>query len=216
MLVRLCSKSVKLSFSSMWTKNFQMYKLGLEKTKEPEIKLPAFIRSYRKQGNSRKTSISASLTTLKPLTVWIATNCGKFLKRWEYKTTLPVSWETWMGWAATVRTLYRTTDRFWIEKGVRQGCLPSPCLFNLYPEHIKRNASLDVLQAGIKTGSRNFNNLKNADDTTLTAESKEELKSLLRVKEESETAGLKLDMKKLRSWHLAPLLHGKQKGKKWK
>ena len=89
-------------------------------------------------------------------------------------------------------------------------------MFNLYPEHIKRNASLDVLQAGIKTGSRNFNNLKNADDTTLTAESKEELKSLLRVKEESETAGLKLDMKKLRSWHLAPLLHGKQKGKKWK
>ena len=68
-------------------------------------------------------------------------------------------------------------------------------MFNLYPEHIKRNASLDVLQAGIKTGSRNCNNLKNADETTLTAESKEELKSLLRVKEESETAGLRLNIK---------------------
>ena len=86
-----------------------------------------------------------------------------------------------------------------MEKGVRQGYPPSPCLFNLYPEHIMRNAGLDVLQAGIKIGRRNFNNLKDADDTTLMAESKEELKSPLRVKEESERASLKLNMKKLRS-----------------
>ena len=79
-----------------------------------------------------------------------------------------------------------------------------------------RKARLDELQAGIKIGRRNLNNLRYTDDTTLMAESKEELKSLLRVKEESETAGLKLNMKKIRSWHLAPLLHGKQKGKKWK
>ena len=90
-----------------------------------------------------------------------------------------------------------TTDWFKIEKGIRQGCLLSPCLFNLYAEHIMRNARLDELQAGIKIGRRNINNLRYADDTTLMAESEEELKSLLmRVKEESERAGLKLNIKK--------------------
>ena len=86
-----------------------------------------------------------------------------------------------------VRTLYETTDWFRIEKGVQQGCLLSLCLFNLYAEHIVRNARLDELQAGIKTGGRNINNLRYADDTTLMTESEEEVKSLLvRVKEESE------------------------------
>ena len=93
MLVRLCSKSSTLGFNSTWTETIQMYKVGLEKAEESDIKLPAFAESYRKQGNSRKTSTSVSLTTLKPLTVWITTNCGKFLKRYEYQTTLPVSWE---------------------------------------------------------------------------------------------------------------------------
>ena len=95
-----------------------------------------------------------------------------------------------------VRTLYGTTDWFKIDKGVRQGCLLSPCLFNLYAEHIMRNAGLDELQSGIKIGGRNINNLIYADDTALMAESKEELKSLLRrVKKESERAGLKLNVK---------------------
>ena len=93
MLVRLCSKSFKLDFGSMWTENFQMYKLGLEKVEEPEIKLPTFVESKRKQGNSRKTSTSVSLTMLKSLTMWITTNCGKFFKWWEYQTTWPASWE---------------------------------------------------------------------------------------------------------------------------
>ena len=94
------------------------------------------------------------------------------------------------GQEATVRILNGTTDWFRIKKGVRQGCLLSPCLFNLYTEHIMRNARLDELQAGIKIGGRNINNLSYADDTTLMAESEEELKSLLmRVKEESERAG---------------------------
>ena len=84
-----------------------------------------------------------------------------------------------------------------IEKGVRQGCLLSPCLFKLYAEYIMRNAGLDELQAGIKIGGRNINNLRYADDTTLMAESEEELKSLLRrVKDESERAGLNLNIKK--------------------
>ena len=96
MIARLCSKSFKSGSSSTWTENFQMYKLGFEEAEEPEIKLPAFAGSWRKQGSSRRASTSASLTTLNPLTVWITTNCGKFSKRWEYQTTLPVSWETFM------------------------------------------------------------------------------------------------------------------------
>ena len=92
------------------------------------------------------------------------------------------------GQEATVRTLYGTTDWFKIEKGVWQGCLLSPCLFNLYAEHIMRNARLDELQAGIKIGGRNINNLRYVDDTTLMAEREEELKSLLmKVKEESKS-----------------------------
>ena len=96
MLARLCSKCFKLDFSSTWTRNFQRYKLGSEKTEKPESKLLKCVGSLRKQGSSRKTSTSASLTKLKLLTMWITTNCGKFLKWWEYQTTLPASWETCM------------------------------------------------------------------------------------------------------------------------
>ena len=93
----------------------------------------------------------------------------------------------YVGQEATVRTLYGTTDWLKIKKGVRQGCLLSPCFFNLYAERIMRNARLDELQAGIKIGGRNINNLRYANDTSLIAESEEKLKSLLmRVKEESE------------------------------
>ena len=96
MLVRSCLKSCMLGFSNMWTKIFQMSKVSLKKEKEPEIKLPTFFGSQRKLGNSREPSTSASLTTPEPLTVWIIINCGKLLKRWEYQTLLPVSWETYM------------------------------------------------------------------------------------------------------------------------
>ena len=107
---------------------------------------------------------------------------------------------------ATVRTLYEITDWFKIEKGVQQGCLLSPCLFNLYAEHITRNAGLNELQAGIKTGRRNINNLSYVDDTTLMAESKEELKSfLMRVKEENEWASLRLNIKKTKIMVSSPI-----------
>ena len=96
MLARLCSKSFKLGFNRTWTENFQMFKLDLEKAEERQIKLPTCTGSWRKQGNSRKTPTSASLTTLKPSTVWITTNCRKFLRKWEYRTILPASWETCM------------------------------------------------------------------------------------------------------------------------
>ena len=100
------------------------------------------------------------------------------------------------GQEATVRTLYGTDDWFKIEKGVRQGYLLPPSLFNLHAEHIMRNARVDKLQAGIKIGRRNINNLRYMDDTTLRAEREEELKSfLIRVKEESERAGLRLNIK---------------------
>ena len=197
-LVRSCLKSCTLSFSIMWTKNFQMSKLGLEKEEEPEIKLPTFTLSQRKLGNSRETSISVSSTTPKPLTVWILINCGKLLKRWEYQTHLTCLLRNlYAGQQATVRSLCETTDWFKIEKGVWQGCLLSSCLFNLYTEHIMRNARLDELQAGIKIFGRNINNLRYADDNTLMAKSEKELKSLLmRVEEESERVSLKLNIKK--------------------
>ena len=100
---------------------------------------------------------------------------------------------------ATVRTGHGTTDWFQIKKGVCQGCILSPCLFNLHAEYIKRNAGLDKAQAGIKIAGRNINNLRYADDTTLMAESKEELKSLMmKVQEESEKLAINSTFKKLR------------------
>ena len=155
-----------------------MSKLGLEKEEEPEIKLPTFTLSQRKLGNSRETSISVSSTTPKPLTVWILINCGKLLKRWEYQTHLTCLLRNlYAGQQATVRSLCETTDWFKIEKGVWQGCLLSSCLFNLYVEPIMTNAGLDELQAGLKIAGRNINNLRYADDTTLMAESEEELRT---------------------------------------
>ena len=101
------------------------------------------------------------------------------------------------GQEATVRTGHGTTDWFQIGKGVRQGCILSPCLFNFYAEYIMRNAGLEEAQAGIKIAGRNINNLRYADDTTLMAESEEELKSLLmKVRVESERVGLKLNIQK--------------------
>ena len=114
------------------------------------------------------------------------------------------------GQEATVRTGHGTTAWFQIGKGVPQGCVWSPCLFNLYAEYTMRNSGLEEAQAGIKIAGRNINNLKYADDTTLMAESEEEIKSLLiKVKEESEKVGFKLNIRKLRSWHQVPSLHGK-------
>ena len=101
------------------------------------------------------------------------------------------------GQEATVRTGHGATDWFQIGKGVHQGCILSPCLFNFYAKYIMRNARLDEAQAGIKIAGRNSNNLRYADDTTLMAESEEELKSLvMKVKEESEKVGLKLNIQK--------------------
>ena len=144
----------------------------------------------------------------KPLSVWITINCGKFFKRWEYQTTWPAFWETCMQVKKQQLELnmgQQTGSKY----TVCQGCILSPRLFNLYAEYIMRNAGLEEAQAGIKTAGRNINNLRYADDTTLMAESKEEIKSLvMKVKEESEKVGLKFTFRKLRPWHPVPSLHG--------
>ena len=116
----------------------------------------------------------------------------------------------YVGQEATVRTGHGITDWFQIGKGICQGCILSPCLFNFYAEYIMRNAGLDEAQTGIKIARRNINNLRYADDTTLMAESEGEQKShLMKVKEESEKVGLQSTFRKLRSWHLVPSFHGK-------
>ena len=119
------------------------------------------------------------------------------------------------GQETTFRTGHGTTDWFQIGKGVRQGCLLSPCLFNLYAEYIMRNDGLDEAQPGIKITRRNFNNLRYEDDTTLMAESKEELKSLLmKVKEESEKLGLKLSVQKTKIMASGPITSWQIDGEK--
>ena len=138
----------------------------------------------------------------KPLTVWITTNCGKLFKRWEYQTTLLASWEI----CVQVKKQQLELDMEQIGKGVRQGYILSPCLFNLYAEYIMWNAELDETQAEIKIARRNINNLIYADGTTLMAESEEVLKILLmKVKEESEKPGLKLNIQKTKIKATGPL-----------
>ena len=110
------------------------------------------------------------------------------------------------GQEATVRTRHGTTDWFKIREGVGPGCILSPCLFNLYAEYIMRNAGLDEAQAGIKITRRNINNIRYIDDTTLMAESEEELKSfLMKVEEETEKAGLKLNIQKTKTMASSPI-----------
>ena len=120
------------------------------------------------------------------------------------------------GQEATIRTGHGSTDWLQIRKEVRQGCILSPYLFNLYAEYIMRNAGLEEAQAGIKIAGRNINNLRYADDTILMAESKEELKSLLmKVKEESEKIGLKLNIQKTKIMASGPITSWQNMGKQW-
>ena len=140
--------------------------------------MPTLMDHRKSKRVPEKTSISALLIMPKPLTVWITIN-QKILKEMGipyYLTCLLRN--LYAGQEATVRTGHGTTDWIQIGKGVRQGCILLPCLFNLYAEYIMRSAELEEAQAGIKIAGRNINNLRYADDTTLMAESEEELKSL--------------------------------------
>ena len=148
-----------------------MLKLDLQKAEEPEINMPTSAGSSKKQESSRKTSISALLTMPKPMTVWTTTN-WKILQEMGISDHLTCLLRNlYSGQEATVRTGHGTTAWLQIGKGVCEGCILSPCLFNLYAEYIMRNAGPDEAQAGIKIARRNINNLRYTDDTTLTAES---------------------------------------------
>ena len=137
---------IKLGFNSMWAENFQIFKLDLEKAEEPEITLSTSAGSSKRQETSRKTSITALWTMPKPLTVWITTN-WKILKEMGIPENLTCLLRNqYAGQEATVRTGHETTDWFQIRKGVRQGWILSPCLFNLYAEYIMRNSGLDKAQ----------------------------------------------------------------------
>ena len=132
----------------------------------------------------------------------------KFLKRWECQTTLPAFWETSMQVKKQQLEpdMEQWMDWFQIGKGICQGCILSPCLFNLYAKYILQNAGLDKAHAGIKIAGKNINNLRYADNTTLMAESEEELKSLLmKVKEESGKAGLILNIQKNKIMAFSPI-----------
>ena len=187
--------------------NFQRFKLVLEKVKEVEIKLPTSAGSSKKQKSSRKTSISALLTMPRPLTVWINNKLWKILKEMGIPDHLTCLLRKLSGGQeATVRTGHGTTYWFQTGKGVSQGCILSPCLFNFYAEYIMRKAGMDEAQAGIKISRRNINNLRYTDDTNLMAERERELKSLLmKVKEKSERAGLKLNIQKIKIVASSPI-----------
>ena len=180
----------------MWTENFQMFKLDLEKVDESEIKLPTANWSSKKAREFQKTIYSCFIDYAKAFD-WVDHNkLWKILKEMGIPDHLPCLLRNlYTGQEATVRTGHGTTDWYQIGKGVSQSCILSPWLFNIYVEYIMWNARLDEAQAGIKTAGKNINNLRYADDTTLIAESKQELKSLLmKVKEESEKDGLKLNI----------------------
>ena len=150
MLVRLCSTSFKLGFSNMWTKNFQIFNLDLEKAEKSEIKLPISAGSQKKQESSRKHLL---------LLYWLCQSlyCAdhnklqKILQEMGIPDHLTCHLRNqYTGQEATVRTRHGTMEWFQIGKGVRQGCILSPCLFNLHAEYIMRSAGLDEAQAGIK------------------------------------------------------------------
>ena len=147
-----------------------MFKLDLGKEEEPEIKLPTSVELSKKQESSRKTSISALLTMLRSLTVWVITTMENSLKMGIPDHLTCLLRNLYTGQEAAVRIGHGTTDWFQIGKGVCQGCILSPCLFNFYAEYIMRNAGLEEAQAGIKIARRNINHLRYADDTTLMEE----------------------------------------------
>ena len=194
-----------------------MFQLDLEKAEGPEIKLPTSTGSLKKQ-EFQKNIYFCFIDYVK------AFDCVDHNKLWKILQDMGILdhltcllRNLYASQETTVRTGHGKTDWFQINKGVRQGCILSPCLFNLYAEYIMRNAGLEEAQAGIKIARRNINNLRYADDPTLMAESEEELKSLLiKVKEESEKIGLKLNIQKTKITASDPNTSWQIDGKQWK
>ena len=184
-----------------------MFKLDLEKAEEPEIKLPTSSGSSKKQDSTRKKIYFCFIDYAKAFYCVGHNKLWKILQEMGIPTHLThLLRNLYAGQEATVRTGHGTTDWFQIGKGVREGCILSPCLFNLYAEYIMWNASLDEAQAIIKIARRNINSFRYADDTTLMAESEEELKSLvMKVKEKSEKVSLKLNIQKTKIMASGPI-----------
>uniref|UniRef100_A0A8B9Y619 RNA-directed DNA polymerase n=1 Tax=Bos mutus grunniens TaxID=30521 RepID=A0A8B9Y619_BOSMU len=183
-----------------------MFKLVLEKAEEPEIKLPTSAGSWK----SKRVPENIYFCFIDYAKAF---DCVDHNKLWKILKEMGIPdhlicllRNLYAGQEATVRTGHGTTDWFQIGKGVRQGCILSPCLFNFSAEYIMRNTGLEETQAGIKIARRNINNLRYADDTTLMAESEEELKSLLmKEKVESEKVGLKLNIQKTKIMASGPI-----------
>ena len=179
---------------------------GFRKGRGTRVKLPTSSGSWKKQENSRKNIYFCFIDYAK------AFDCVGHNKLWKIQKDMGIPdhltcllRNLYAGQEATVRTGHGTTDWFQIGKGVHQGCILSPCLFNFYVKYIMRKGRLEEAQAGIKIAGRNINHLRYADDTTLMAESKE-LKSLLvKVKEESEKVGLKLNIQKTKLMASGPI-----------
>ena len=184
-----------------------MFKLVLEKEKEPEIKLQTSVGSSKEIARQFQKNIYFCFTDDAK-----AFDCVDHNKLWKILKEMGILdhltcllRNLYAGQEATVRT-GNGTDWFQIGKGVHQGCILLPCLFNFYAEYIMWNAGLDEAQAGIKFAKRNINNLRYADDTTLMTESEEELNSLMmKVKEESEKVGLKLNIQKTKIMASGPI-----------
>ena len=176
--------------------------------REEELKSLLMKEESEKVGlklNIQKTKIMASVPSLH----------GKEMGIPDHLTCLLRN--LYAGQEAIVRTGHGTTDWFQTGKGMHQGCILSPCLFNLYAEYFMENARLDEAQAGIRISGRNINDFRYIDDTTLRAESEGKLKNLLiKVKEGSQKAGLKLSIQKTKIMASVPSLHGKQMGRQWK
>ena len=197
-LVMQCSKFSKPGFHKTWTVNFQMFKLVLEKAEEPEIKLPTSSGSAKKHLDflDQKNISFCFIDYAKAFDCVDHNKLWKILQemgRPDHLTCLLRNLSA--GQEARFRTRYGKTDWFQNRKGIRQGCILLPCLFNLHVEYSMWNVRLDEAQAGIKVARGNINNIRYASDTTLLVESEEELKSLLmKVKEESEKVGLKFNI----------------------
>ena len=185
--------------------NFQLFKLDLEKAEDTEIKLPISAGSWKKR-EFQKNIYFCFIDYDK------ACDCVDHNKLWKILKEMGILdlltsllRNLYAGQEATVRTGHGTTDWFQIGKGACQGCILSPCLFNLYAEYLMKIAGLEEPQARIKIAGRNINNLRYADDTTLMVESEEELKGLLmKVKEESKNVGFKLNIQKSKIMALKP------------
>ena len=187
-----------------------MYKLSSKEAEEPEIKLPTFFLIMGETKESQKNIYFCFINYTKAFD-----HAQQEMGVPDYLTCLLRN--LYVGQEATVRTGHGTTDWFQIAKGVCQGCILLPCLFNLYAEYIMRNAGLEEAQAGIKIPGGNINNLRYADDTTLMAESEEELKSLLmKVKEKSEKVGLKVNIQKTKIMAPSPITSWQIDAEQWK